>query len=79
MAKILSDHIGMMIVDLINEHSAACEGDELPAFRHAHDPAHPVPAGTFEIVEALAPEADYSNILVELPDGQKFRVRVVAA
>ncbi|WP_298962304.1 hypothetical protein [uncultured Methylobacterium sp.] len=76
--RIETSHIGLMICDLINEHSAAAEGDELPAFAHAHDPAHPVPAGHFETVESHAPEGDYSNLLVSLPNGQNFRVQVFA-
>lgn len=76
--SIQTSHIGMMIVDLINDHSAACEGDELPAFAHAQDDAHPVPGGSFETCEAEAPEGDYSNILIELDNGQKFRVQVFA-
>jgi hypothetical protein len=71
-------HIGMMIVDLINDHSAAAEGDELPAFAHPHDPAHPLPGATFETADADAPEGDYSNVRVVLPNGQTFRVQIFA-
>lgn len=76
--KILTGHIGMMIVDLINDHTAACEDDETPSFHHGDDPEHPLPAATFDTCDVHAPGGDYSNVEIMLPNGQAFRVSVVA-